>query len=173
MSKKLRIIFSGIENSGKTTLAKTLAPILGYELIEEQCRFNPDVIKGEETPKTLLEIHSIQENLFDAAYSSSARGVVCDTSGVELEVWAKVKFRENISCDFNLDSTLYFFCHTLKDWEEDPLRGMPDYNDRLKHQEYFESCLREKNIPYIELQDSSIVDRVAVVVEEINAFLNG
>ena len=173
MSKKLRIILSGIENSGKTTLAKTLAPILGYELIEEQCRFNSDVIKGEETSKTLLELHSIQENLFYAASSSSARGVVCDTSGVELEVWAKVKFGEEISCDFNINSTLYFFCHTLKDWEEDPLRGMTNYNDRLKHQDYFESCLRQKNIPYIELQDSSLEDRVAVVVEEINALLNG
>ena len=59
MSKKLRIILSGIENSGKTTLAKTLAPILGYELIEEQCRFNSDVIKGEETSKTLLDRKSV------------------------------------------------------------------------------------------------------------------
>ena len=173
MSKKLRIIFSGIENSGKTTLAKTLAPILGYELIEEQCRFNSDVIKGEETSKTLLELHSIQENLFDAASSSSAKGVVCDTSGVELEVWAKVKFGEEISCDFNMNSTLYFFCHTLKDWERDPLRGMPNYNDRLKHQEYFEDFLREKSIPYIELQDSTLEERIAVVLAEINAFLNG
>ena len=64
-------------------------------------------------------------------------------------------------------------CHTLKEWEEDLLRGMPNYNDRLKHQDYFESCLRQKNIPYIELQDSSLEDRVAVVVEEINALLNG
>ena len=92
---------------------------------------------------------------------------------MELEVWAKVKFGEEISCDFNINSTLYFFCHTLKDWEEDPLRGMTNYNDRLKHQDYFESCLRQKNIPYIELLDSSLEDRVAVVVEEINALLNG
>ena len=173
MSKKLRIIFSGIENSGKTTLATTLAKILGYELIEEQCRFHFDVVKGKETSKTLLVLHSIQENLFDAAWTSSARGVICDTSGVELEVWAKIKFGEEISCDFDLDYSLYFFCHTIKDWEEDPLRGMQNYNNRLKHQEYFESCLRKKNIPYIELQDSSLEERLTVVVEEINAFLNG
>ena len=173
MSKKLRIIFSGIENSGKTSLARTLAPILGYELIEEQCRSNSDVVKGKETSKTLLALHTIQENLYNVARASTARGVICDTSGVELEVWAKIKFGEDISCDFNLDSTLYFFCHTLKEWEEDLLRGMPNYNDRLKHQDYFESCLRQKNIPYIELQDSSLEDRVAVVVEEINALLNG
>ena len=35
MIKKLRIVFSGIENSGKTTLAKAVAAALGYEFIEE------------------------------------------------------------------------------------------------------------------------------------------
>ena len=63
MIKKLRIVFSGIENSGKTTLAKAVAAELGFEFIEEQCRYNKDVIEGVETAETLKIINSLQESM--------------------------------------------------------------------------------------------------------------
>ena len=62
MIKKLRIVFSGIENSGKSTLSRAVASELGFEFIEEQCRYNKAVIEGVETTDTLISLQILRHS---------------------------------------------------------------------------------------------------------------
>ena len=55
-TKPLRIVLTGVENSGKSTLIKPLSERFNWPYILELCRTNEDVLKGEETFKTMMEI---------------------------------------------------------------------------------------------------------------------
>ena len=173
MIKKLRIVFSGIENSGKSTLSRAIASELGFEFIEEQCRYNKAVIEGVETPETLIEINSLQESMALESMNGSVNGVVCDTSSMELRMWSKIKFECDINCPIEVPIDLNFLCQTLEDFEEDPLRQMPDYADRVEHELEFIEFLKSEDIKVKILQPSTLEERKKRVISQIKKLING
>ena len=173
MIKKLRIVFSGIENSGKSTLSRAVASELGFEFIEEQCRYNKAVIEGVETIDTLIEINSLQESMALESMSGSVNGVVCDTSSMELKMWSRVKFGCDIECPIEVPIDLNFLCQTLEYFEEDPLRQMPDYADRVEHEIEFLEFLKSENIRVKILKPSTLEERKKYVITQIKKLING
>ena len=173
MIKKLRIVFSGIENSGKTTLAKAVAAELGYEFIEEQCRYNKDVIEGVETAETLKIINSLQESMVAESMQGAVNGVVCDTAHMELRMWSRVKFGLDIKIEQEEPIDQIFLCQTLEEFEEDPLRQLPDYLDRVKYEKEFTEFLDSEGIKYKVLPPADLDERKKTVVARVKRLLNG
>ena len=161
-----RIVITGVENSGKTTLGKELAKRLGLPFIPEMCRENQDVLKGTETPSTLIELNKLQETLAQDILSSNDL-VICDTAGVELEIWSKSKFKEEIKCEAIVPVDIYFFCNTLPIWEEDPIRALPKHEDRKQHELLFIEKYREMGKDLIMVPTLTIDKRVEFVVGQL------
>ena len=173
MIKKLRIVFSGIENSGKTTLSKAVAAELGYEFIEEQCRYNKDVIEGVETVETLKKIHSLQESMAAESMQGAVNGVVCDTAHMELRMWSWVKFGLDIEIEPEEPIDQIFLCQTLEEFEEDPLRQLPDYKERVEYEKEFIEFLDSKGVRYKTLPPVDLDKRKKTVVARVKRLLNG
>ena len=173
MIKKLRIVFSGIENSGKSTLSRAVASELGFEFIEEQCRYNKSVIEGIETPETLEQINSLQESMAIESMSGAVNGVVCDTSAMELRMWSKVKFDTNIECPVEVPIDLNFLCQTLEKFEEDPLRQMSDFADRIEHEKEFLEFIKSEGVRVKLLPPATLEERKKQVISQIKKLING
>lgn len=173
MSKFFKVTLTGVENSGKTTLAKQLAQELGWPLVLEKCRENEHVINGEETPETLLEIHANQEKSVKNHMDSGVKGVICDTGGIELEVWSEEKFGEKIDCKEVIATDLFIYCKTLPRWQADPLRLMPHYMDRTMHELKFDAKLAQKGIGVLVLEAMDTELRLDLAVKQIKEMIDG
>mgnify|MGYP001220880651 CR=1 FL=1 len=134
MKNKLRIVICGVENSGKTTLAHELSHRLEMNLVEEQCRFSDAIIKGDYSSSTLEQIHVHQEELVVEGFENSRNGVICDTSSFELRMWSVEEFGIDLDLEIRVPVDIYIFCNTLSNWEEDPLRTLPDFEARKNHE---------------------------------------
>jgi len=171
MTKPLKIVLTGVENSGKSTLSTVLAKSLNWPLISELCRGNEDVIDGSDDLATLEALHLLQGKTVNAILSDgTARGVICDTGGLVLEIWSEYKYKTGIKNIFQSqhEVDLYILCETLPVWEEDPMRFLPEYSDRVNHEKIFLKKLKERNLPYFHLEVASVEDRLKKVITEIH-----
>jgi nicotinamide riboside kinase len=172
MTEPLIIMFSGVENSGKSTLSKVMSEILGWELIPEMSRQDVEVLRVEETPSTLIKLHHLQEAMALEAYEKATEGVLCDTGALELEMWSRGKFNEEIELETTLPISLIILCETIPIWEVDPIRQIPLFEDRKALEAVFYKAHKSSNIPFIVLPPVSLEDRIALVMQEISSISN-
>ena len=165
-------MFSGVENSGKSTLAKSISEILGWELIPEMCRHNDEVLRVEETPEILSSLHKLQEDMAIQASKRAEEGVICDTGGLELEMWSKIKFNEVLNLKSVLKIDFCFFCETLPVWEEDPIRQMPKFKDRKQYEALFYEAHILKGTPFAVLPPVSLDGRIELVLSKLKDLQN-
>ncbi len=130
------LVLTGVENSGKTTLARALAAQTNTPLIEEAARQHPDVLAGRVTPATLLELLEIFHCRVHQARTAQPKApwIICDTGPMVLKIWAQVAFGSSACTALAALETVridqYVLCRTLKTWRPDPLRSLPDLHDR-------------------------------------------
>ncbi|PCJ81769.1 MAG: hypothetical protein COA49_04500 [Bacteroidetes bacterium] len=171
-TRPIRVVLTGVENSGKSTLIKPLAKKLNWPYILELCRENEDVLNGNETFETLLNLHKLNESrVHELRVNTKSMGILCDTGPVVLDFWSKSVFGESI---FNYDHEitkievdLYLLCSTIEEWEMDPIRVIPDYNTRVQIHRRFRGRLQELNLPFIEVPVMSTSERVEFIEREI------
>ena len=165
-------MFSGVENSGKSTLTQSVSEILGWTLIPEMCRQNDEVLRVEETPQTLSDLHSIQEEMALEAINHAEDGIICDTGGLELEMWSKIKFNVVLNLESSVKIDFCFFCETLPVWEEDPIRQMPKFKDRKQYETLFYEAHCLKGTPFAVLPPVSLDERIEMVLSELKSMIN-
>ena len=173
--KPLRIVLTGVENSGKSTLIKPLSERFNWPYILELCRENAEVLHGEETFKTLQELHKLNENEVAKLLSHThAKGIFCDTGILALDVWSELVFGKEVSGD-NIQSNsdaevnLYLLCETVKEWEPDPIRLCPDYNKRVEVNKLFLEKLKKRGLAYVFVPILPLEQRVAFIEQEIRS----
>lgn len=145
-----KIVFTGPESSGKTTLAEKSAKAFKLPLLLELARVHPDVINRTISESTIL-------NLFEQTIEQereklkSNPQIICDTSYLVLYVWQKVKFNtENKSIKHQIiatkEQTHYLLCKPDIPWVCDVLREDP--NDRLNLFEIYLNLCKQWNLNY-------------------------
>jgi nicotinamide riboside kinase len=174
-SKPLRIVLTGVENSGKSTLIKPLSERFNWPYILELCRKNDAVLRGEETFKTMREMHKLnEEEVFELLSNTDAKGIFCDTGILVLDIWSEIVFGKKVSEDNNekiSDSRvdLYLLCETVKEWEPDPIRLFPDYNKRVEVNKLFRSELENRGLPFVFVPILPIDKRLDFIEKEIRS----
>jgi len=171
---KFRIVITGVENSGKSTLIKPLAAKFNWPFILELCRKNKAVLHGTETLETLKELHRLEERSFEKMVNStSAKGVFCDTAGLVLDLWAESVFGKRVTTESsskNID--LYLLCETIEKWEDDPMRLIPNHQERIEKNNEFRARLELETAPYIFIPVMPIDERVEFAERKIKEILD-
>jgi NadR type nicotinamide-nucleotide adenylyltransferase len=131
-----KIVFSGPESTGKTTLSRDLSLRLKAPWVSEYARFYLQHLpfKGKETLEDILKGQLGWEDFFMA---QAKQFLICDTDPLVLAVWAKDKLGSlPPSIQEALQTRSYdlrFLCYPDTEWVPDPLR-----QDAHRREEIFE-----------------------------------
>lgn len=138
-----KIVFTGPESGGKTSLATLCSEKFKLPYLEELARNNPDVIARRITTNTIISLANQTQKQETEALKLHSQ-IICDTSLLVLYVWLKVKFNIQ-SSELQLlitktkQETYYLLCKPDIPWEYDVLREDPYARDKL-FTEYLQLC---------------------------------
>lgn len=149
-----KIVFTGPECSGKTTISKAIAQPLNAKWIPEYARTYLDTLDRPYEEKDLLEIAKGQQKQELLAAKGGTSFLVCDTSLLVIKIWSDYKYgrchpwiQKQLT---DSPPTLYFLCSPDIPWEADPLREHPA--QRMELFEIYKKELKELKSPYILLK---------------------
>jgi nicotinamide riboside kinase len=167
---RLRIVLTGPESSGKTTLARALADFYGCGLVPEFARSFLDALHREYQHDDLARIERGQAawEQWHAAHSRHWL-LVCDTDWTVIRIWESFKYgsvQHTLHCTPNPD-TLYLLCQPDIEWEPDPLRENPGDRDDLFG--LYEQLLRETGCQY-SISGGNVTDRLQNAVSLIEKY---
>jgi len=133
-----RIVITGPESSGKSTLANFLSEKLNAKLIEEYSREYLKVKLTNYDFEDLVNIAIGQANMETEALKNGEKLIICDTDFTVLQVWAKERFGTIPAViGARLKATendFFLLCKPDLPWEADPLRENPNDRDYLFEQ---------------------------------------
>ena len=125
-----KIIVTGPESSGKTTICKGLSNYYNIPFSEEYSRRYLNPLQGNYTQKDLLEIAKGQ-------LKSNQENQICDTDLITIKIWSEYKYS---NCDNwileqiekqKTENRFYLLCKPNIPWEADPLRETPTNRSKL------------------------------------------
>jgi nicotinamide riboside kinase len=165
-----KIVVTGVESSGKTTLAIDLANKLNARYVSEYSREYLTHLTRPYLQEDLLKITHGQLRSELEAEQNSPDLIICDTSLLVLKVWSEYKYGY---CDpwildqfENHNWDMFLLPHYDIPFEDDPLRENPKDRDVL-----FEIYLKELErlqIPFHILHGSP-QDRLAQAIDAIQS----
>ena len=131
--KMLKIIVSGPESSGKTTLCVGLAKYFKIPFLREYAREYISNLNKAYTKDDLLSIAKKQYGLEQI----NSNLVLCDTDLITIKIWSKYKYGD---CDKWInrhiekqkeENRFYLLCKGDITWQYDPQRENPTDRDKL------------------------------------------
>lgn len=157
MNNKIKkIVFTGAESSGKTTLSELTAKYLNEPWVKEYAREYLQNKNGKYTQNDLLKIAQGQIMLEEKITKQAKRILVCDTDLMVIKAWSEHKYK---NChDYIIrqiesrNYDLYFLCKNDFPWQADPLRENPLLGEYFF--DIYQNELTKYNKKYIVLQGS-------------------
>ena len=168
-----RIVITGAESTGKTTLTKALSASYGEPCSAEFVRSYVNSHQRELNPSDLEPIAKGQLALEDDALEQAQRLIFHDTNILSSIIYAQVYFDTGIKWlndrFLERDYSLYLLCMPDIPWEADEgQRESPaardDLHVRFKHQ------LERRQLPYVEIHGSKQA-RMRLAARAIEAIL--
>jgi len=151
-----KIIFTGPESSGKTTISSAIATFYNCHWVEEEARSYLNKLDRPYTENDLLQIAKKQYAQEKKLSLSSKPFLFCDTSLLVLKIWSKYKYKRVhpwILERLNENKpSLYFLCNVDVPWEADPLREHPNEEERKALFNLYQKELNLLKTPYIILR---------------------
>lgn len=143
----MKILVTGPESSGKSTLSRALAWCLDGLYVAEQARQYLHERHGAYTEADLPLIWSVQRAAEDRATAEGTSYVICDTGPEVIQIWSLVKFGQvPTPVTEAVRERLYdltFLCAPDLPWQADPLRESPDLATRQSLFQRYERLLPE------------------------------
>jgi nicotinamide riboside kinase len=177
----LKIVFTGPESSGKSTLAALLAEHLDTNWVKEYARYFLQHLGREYVEKDLSAIAKGQLLLEQQGLAQAEQQklpiLICDTDWTVLHIWESYRFRQQkliptaaqwqtLWQQKAIPPAHYFLCAPDFPWQEDPLREHPEERNTLF--EWYEQLLQTARLPYTVLR-GGVEERMLV----IRAYLEG
>jgi nicotinamide riboside kinase len=167
----MKVVITGIECSGKSTLAAGLADHYGVSYIPEYARTYLTKYGPDYTESDLLTIAKGQVRQEKAAREAGVNPIICDSSLLVIKIWSEIRFGR---CDpwitdyiKQQDWDLFILCDHHISLEPDPLR---DYDlDREEFHERYRTGLQELGVPYIEVK-GPLSDRIKAAIETMATY---
>jgi len=145
-----KVVFTGPESTGKSTLAKKLSETLGCSWVREYARTYLAQLNRPYVQDDLLVMAKGQVEAESLALKTSDM-LICDTDLLTIKVWSEFKYS---NCDpwivqelKNNLPDLYLICYPDLKWEYDPQRENPD--DRLALFEIYLVEVKKLGVPFV------------------------
>ncbi len=139
----MKILVTGPESSGKSTLARNLAWALDGRYVAEQSRAYLHARGGRYDRSDLTALLKLQ--LEAESRVGSASFVFCDTGAVNLRIWSEVKYGtvdpEIMAASERLDYELILLLAPDLPYVADSLRETPDLREREQLFDRFKTIL--------------------------------
>lgn len=146
----LRVILSGSECTGKSTLAAKLAEHYKVEFVPEYLRDYFEMKNGILSMDDVIPIAKGQLRFEAEATEKGYNPLICDTDIISSIVYAKHYFGECpgwLENEFKkIGSSLYLLCNIDVQWQADGQRDMPE--ERQYMQDQFIKELQNRKIPF-------------------------
>lgn len=171
MSKStVRILFTGPESTGKTTLAMQAAKHFKSLWVPEYARCYLETLQRPYVYEDILHVAQNQLKQEELLANKAKGPLFCDTSLLVCKVWAEYKFG---SCPHwilqhikQLNYDYIFLCDTDVPWEYDPLREHPEQREALKG--IYQRELNHLALPH-ELLSGSFAQRMQRIRNQVSA----
>ncbi len=166
MSPIKKIIITGPESSGKTTLAKQLAAHYETVWVPEYARSYLDSLNRDYVFEDLSEIAKGQIKLEESLEPKANTFLFCDTSMLVMKIWSEFKYGKcnpEILRQLELrKKEVFLLCGTEIPWEFDELRE--SQNERETLYKIYKKELLNMGASFLEIQGSP-EERLYQVVE--------
>ena len=169
----VKIVVTGPESSGKTTLARALARHYNIGFVPEYSRQYLPKTGGVYNQNDLLAIAKGQISLEDEL-ARTTKLLLCDTSLEVIRVWSEWKYNQ---CDPYIlrqarqrAPDLFLLLQPDIPWEPDPLRENP--TDRQALFAYFQKTLAEYPSQLVTI-GGSMASRLAAAIRAIDKIIKG
>ena len=166
----MKIVITGPESTGKSTLCEALARHFKVDFVPEFSREYLEHRDGNYTQEDLTDIAKGQISSEDKYQQEHDSLIICDTSLEVIRVWSEWKYH---SCDpFILAMAaarvpdLFLLLTPDLPWKSDPLRENPD--DRNELFAYYQKSLRGYNTIVVEISGDAD-KRIKSAINAINA----
>jgi len=142
-----RVVVTGSECTGKTTLAREIAARLGAPCIAEASRAYAEARGGVLSAADVEPIALLTTAAFRAAQSEQAQAIVCDTDLMSTMVYARAYYGScpawiEAECRAQL-ADVYLLCAPDIPWVADGVRDRPSAGARAAMHDSFVRALRE------------------------------
>jgi len=163
-----KIVITGPESCGKTTLAKSLGEIYKCHVVKEFARDYLNKLNRKYKYDDLLKIAKGQEKEEVKINALEKKILICDTSIHTIKIWSHDKFNKCHPKVYDLEENYrhYFLCSPDIPWEYDPLRENPKDRDRI-----FNAYIKELKNKSLTIVKGSIKERVKQVQKIIDLYL--
>ncbi len=146
-----RIAILGAESSGKTALTEDLALHYHSDAVFEYAReYMSSEIVTEEDLLHITKVQYDRENF--VIQNSSTSYIFFDTEMINLKIWWEYAYGyiPELLSDLVLSNRYDYYLITANDlpWSADPLRTMPQIEDREKLKSTYIYEVKKTNIPY-------------------------
>lgn len=159
-----KILLTGPESTGKTTLAKRLAEVYQTAWVPEYAREYLEKFRRSYTHLDLLYIAKGQQEREKKMSANAQEYLFFDTSFLNLKIWSYYKYEKCHPFIELFWNKAYFdlvlLCGTEVPWEEDPLRESQHEREILY--DIYKKELKEKGLFTVELK-GSVKERVEKV----------
>jgi len=146
-----KIILTGPESTGKTTLAKALSRALDVAWVPEYARQYLLEKNGSYHYDDLRQIAQGQLEMETRFSSKASEFLILDTSMLVLKIWSETKYRKADPYILNRleleKKAIYILCKPDIPWQADPLRE--NENDRDDLFEIYKTYLETNNCTFV------------------------
>lgn len=146
----MRIVITGAESSGKSTLTEYLGRVLNLPFALEYARYYLEQRGPEYDLELLSRLSVLHRQYQQTEVSCDAPLGIFDTDLINYKIWAEEVFGccpEEISAGIARESShVYLVCKPDLPWEPDPLRHNPDDREQLYQRHLHE--IKRLNRPF-------------------------
>lgn len=161
-----KIVITGPENSGKTTLASLLSKTMSWPLVEEMARvhWNGELDYDVRGLRRLCALQCHEER---KVQNSAQNGLICDTNALTLFIWAWLKVGVHDVCDAGTieQPDLYVLCYPDVPFEDDIQRE--DTGRRHMLFDLYLTTLLKRKLPFIIVR-GNLHERLRYTITHIN-----